>query len=187
MQRIIKRSGIPVKYTEGYNPHYGISFPMALPFGVKSDYEIMDFKIENGLDFAEISAKLTSAMPQGLSVKSVSNPKYDIREIFAAKYVITVATNNADKFKEFLLQEKIVISKKAKEKNRKIIKEIDIKNIIKCDLITENCINLQLPAAVTGGVNPISVMEIFEKFVGEKVEYNVNKSALILENGELFL
>ena len=45
MQRALKRSGLPVWYSEGFNPRIYLNFPLALALGVESSCEIMDFPL----------------------------------------------------------------------------------------------------------------------------------------------
>ena len=43
-QRALKRSGIPVWYTQGFNPHIYMTFSAPLPLGQESVAECVDFK-----------------------------------------------------------------------------------------------------------------------------------------------
>ena len=54
MQRVFKRSGIPIWYTEGFNPHIYITFALPLSLGYESGVEIMDFNITEGIPFKDI-------------------------------------------------------------------------------------------------------------------------------------
>ena len=49
MQRALKRSGLPVWYSEGFNPHIYITFALPLALGLESRYEIMDFRLTANL------------------------------------------------------------------------------------------------------------------------------------------
>ncbi|MCL2320658.1 MAG: TIGR03936 family radical SAM-associated protein [Oscillospiraceae bacterium] len=50
VQRIIKRSQIPVQYSEGFNPHMKCSFAMPLPVGIFSQGEYMDIYMQKEID-----------------------------------------------------------------------------------------------------------------------------------------
>ncbi|GHU53381.1 hypothetical protein FACS1894132_05380 [Clostridia bacterium] len=174
MQRIIKRSGLPVKYTEGFNPHLAVAFPMALPFGVASQYEIMDFKITDTVDFEEIKEKLNAVMPFGMKASYVATPILDIKEIAFAEYTIS----NASSFLEFLGQEKILIDKKSKQKHRKITKEIDIKPFIEVIEIAEE-LTIRLPASVLGAISPVAVMTAYDDYFDIDGDHNICKKRLL--------
>ena len=52
MQRALKRSGLPVWFTEGFNPRLYLNFPLALSLGTTGEREPMDIAVveEIGLD-----------------------------------------------------------------------------------------------------------------------------------------
>ena len=45
-QKAIRRSGIDVSYSQGFNPHQLISFAAPLGVGLTSDGEYMDMQVE---------------------------------------------------------------------------------------------------------------------------------------------
>ena len=47
MSRLIRRAGLPVWYTEGFNPHAYFNFALPLSLGFESEYEVMDFRFED--------------------------------------------------------------------------------------------------------------------------------------------
>ena len=47
MTRILRLSKVPVWYTEGFNPHPYITFALPLSLGFSSEYEVMDFRLDD--------------------------------------------------------------------------------------------------------------------------------------------
>ena len=45
-QKAIRRSGLPIKYSEGFNPHQIMSFAAPLGVGITSDGEYMDIELK---------------------------------------------------------------------------------------------------------------------------------------------
>jgi radical SAM-linked protein len=70
LQRAIKRSQMPLRFSLGFHPHPCLSFPDALPTGVQSHAEIVD--IELFLPYsAELALEQISAeLPEGFAVAS---------------------------------------------------------------------------------------------------------------------
>ncbi|MFY9173850.1 MAG: TIGR03936 family radical SAM-associated protein [Peptococcia bacterium] len=68
MQRVIRRAGLPLAYSEGFNPHPKISYGSALAVGVTSDGEYLDFELREKVALDEIVRKLIQAMPPALAV-----------------------------------------------------------------------------------------------------------------------
>jgi radical SAM family uncharacterized protein/radical SAM-linked protein len=68
-ERALRRSGIPMAFTEGFNPHMRISFGPPLPLGLTSDDEYLDLQLEEV--FTERHFRhLRSCLPRGFDVTS---------------------------------------------------------------------------------------------------------------------
>lgn len=66
--RIIRRSEIPIRYSEGFSPHPKISLGPALPVGVGSEAEYMDIKLEGDMAAATVRESINSKAPEALMV-----------------------------------------------------------------------------------------------------------------------
>ncbi len=69
--RVAKRSGLPLKYTQGFNPKPKIVIPFPLPLGVESDFEIMELFLEDNVDGFYFRELLNSYLPKDISVTDV--------------------------------------------------------------------------------------------------------------------
>ena len=45
MQRALRRSGLPVAYSKGFNPHMVMAFASALSSGIPGDAELLDVSL----------------------------------------------------------------------------------------------------------------------------------------------
>ena len=68
ISRAIKRSGLPVWYTLGFNPHIYLTFALPLSLGFESECESMDFRLTEHKDPQEIIESLNRVFPEGLRV-----------------------------------------------------------------------------------------------------------------------
>ena len=194
MQRAFKRAKIPVWYTEGFNPHAYIMFPLALSLGVDSKCEIMDFSITEEMSFDEIKAKLNAVLPEGLKIMNVALEGKKHTEIAFSEYIVSIssnvsAENISKKFKEFLSLEKIEIEKKTKKKG---INLIDIKPYINVTQMSvqDNFFNftLILPAGTQTNINPSLVFDAFTAHSKLEIEIeHIERTKILCKNGELFL
>lgn len=189
MLRAIARSKIPIWYTEGFNPHPFITFALPLSLGFTSDYEIMDFKLDESMTNEECALALSKVMPQSIEVIEVCDLTQKVKEISFAKFEIEVEADkeNSNKLIEFLNNEIIEVEKSTKKKEIKVynvkpkIKDLNLERTdsgIKLDLV--------LPAGSTENVNP---MLIFESAKKAGLEFNVlsyNRSCLMNSNMALF-
>lgn len=68
--RVIRRSGVPVSYSHGFNPHQEISFGAPLPLGVTSEAEYADICVENDIEPTELIRLFNSEAPRGIMMYS---------------------------------------------------------------------------------------------------------------------
>lgn len=71
MQRAFFRAKLPLRYSEGFNPHARISIILPLQVGVASDCEYMDFWLTEDVDISAIPAMLNAGMPEGIEALEV--------------------------------------------------------------------------------------------------------------------
>ena len=68
MQRALRRSGLPIRYSNGFNPHIQLSFASPLSVGVVGMREIMDVPLQNDISQEAFSARLSHALPSCIKV-----------------------------------------------------------------------------------------------------------------------
>ncbi|MDP4143873.1 MAG: TIGR03936 family radical SAM-associated protein [Bacillota bacterium] len=71
IQRSIKRAGIPIEYSKGFNPHMTMSIAQPLSVGVYSYGEYMDLNLKEELDEKTIMEKFNECSPIGIKVTGV--------------------------------------------------------------------------------------------------------------------
>lgn len=68
IQRALNRADIPIRYSEGFNPHALISILMPLSVGTESLCQIADIRVREDVDIAALPGRLTAALPEGFEV-----------------------------------------------------------------------------------------------------------------------
>ena len=81
MQRAFLRAGLPLKYSEGFNPHAQISMLLPLSLGHESLCELMDFRVGADCELDAMAGRLTAALPEGIRVLRVYEPERKGREL----------------------------------------------------------------------------------------------------------
>lgn len=71
MQRAFLRAGMPLKHSEGFNPHPQLNFALPLSVGTASVCELLDFTLSGYMALSEIPYRLNRALPEGISVLEV--------------------------------------------------------------------------------------------------------------------
>ncbi|HLY10061.1 MAG TPA: TIGR03936 family radical SAM-associated protein [Planctomycetota bacterium] len=70
-ERAMRRTGLELRMTEGYNPHPVLSFPTALGLGIESLDEILEFELTRWTAPKQIEKLLGDQLPGGMAVSSV--------------------------------------------------------------------------------------------------------------------
>jgi radical SAM-linked protein len=69
-ERVLRRAGVPLAYSQGFNPHPRIVIAMPLPVGCTGERERVDLFLDRSLSSSELLAMLAPALPAGISVAS---------------------------------------------------------------------------------------------------------------------
>lgn len=194
MQRALKRTHFDVWYTQGFNPHMYITFPMPISLGFESYAECMDLRLNESVPFDTIKDTLNSVLPEGMIVTDVKNPVMKPERIAKIEYGVVVSSNNLTseqldkKFEKFLLNETILVEKKTK----KGVSEIDIKPHVKLmstSPLTDGKIKIRayFTAGIMFNVNPTLLITAFSAFLNEELEvHSVVKKRVLTDENEDF-
>ena len=68
LQRAFRRAGLPLLYSNGFNPHPQFSFATAAATGMSSEQEWFDVQLFEEIDPEEFVRRANEAMPKGMSV-----------------------------------------------------------------------------------------------------------------------
>lgn len=130
MQRTLNRTGLPVAYSLGFNPHPVMSFASALAMGWESEYEIFDVKLSRSVPVQEALERMRASLPEEMPVYEArlveDNHPAMMALVKMAEYRVTPETH-LDELKagarEFLFSESVMAMRKTKSGER----EIDIR------------------------------------------------------------
>ena len=155
MQRVLKRSGLPVWYTLGFNPHIYMTFSCPLPLGQESLCESVDVKTEDDqADFAFWMEQLNQIVPTGIHVYKVAPVDKKADLIAFADYTICYSAFAAPMLDSYNAAEHAMVEKRSK----RATKMVDLKEFVP-QLPYEiqdgkAVIQVRLPASGTMNVNP---------------------------------
>lgn len=139
IERALRRANIPLKFTQGFNPHPKIAFAAPLAVGVSSEGEYLTVEINEEMDIKDFQSKLNIELPEGIKFikckyidpksKSLMSIVEDSTYIVRCVTKIEYNLEEINKFIErFLARKEILYKKIGKRKKEKII---NIKKYIK--------------------------------------------------------
>lgn len=67
-QRALARASLPVRYSEGFNPHAKLSITLPRPVGVSSDEEVLVIQFSDPIDGEAAKSDLARQMPAGIEL-----------------------------------------------------------------------------------------------------------------------
>jgi len=70
-ERAIRRAGLPLAYSHGFNPRPRMQFASALPLGCTGEAEVLDLWLETAVLPDQVARALTPVLPAGLSLRRV--------------------------------------------------------------------------------------------------------------------
>lgn len=173
-QKVFRRSGIDIAYTEGFSPHQVMSFAAPLGVGLESDGEYMDVELNSMESTEDVKSRMNEQMAEGMEVLSVTvlpeKSGSAMAAVAAAGYYISFRDSFEptqgwrEAIKEFLSAEQILVEKQTK----KSVLEIDLKPSIYDFRLSsyqqKNCLYLMVNASSAGNIKPAMVMEaMFQK------------------------
>jgi radical SAM-linked protein len=140
-ERAIRRSGLPIAYSKGFNPHPQMVFGLPLSVGMTSDCEYADFELADETEPEKFMKRLNASLPAGIRVTAaaVNNSKRNIMaSISGAEYLLQLFTNDDlpfDKASAGLESMLKCVSVKAEKESmgkdgRKALKETEIRPMI---------------------------------------------------------
>lgn len=200
MTRAFKRAGVPIWYTEGFNPHAYLMFPLALSLGYESGCECMDFRIDGEMTMQEAMERLNRVLPPDLQIRKVAEPVHKHTDITAADYVIVIdcgADTSADALRKawdaFFAQPQILVEKKTKRGTA----EVDLKaqaQLMQTDSLANGIsLTLRMPAGTSVNVNPTLLIDAFTAWLPENAAgvqtgmVHAERTAILCADGTDFI
>ena len=120
-QRAFARAGISIKHTGGFHPHPFVSIPLPLSVGFSSQCEVLEFGLTGGAEREEVPARLTAAMPSGITVHRCYEAAMPVKELCWVNYIVTLEYESGAPFgaetaiRELLARDSLVMQKRSKK------------------------------------------------------------------------
>ena len=186
-QRALNRTGLPVAYTQGFNPHAIMSFGSALALGWTSEYEILDVKLSVPMGRKRTEEAMRQALPEDLPVLEVrmvdDRHPAPMAMVRASDYEIALSGENAgavlDAVDTFLASEQVMAVRKTKSGE----KEIDIRPLAISLERAGDVLLARLKLTETDTLKPDLLVNSLAKLAGvEPPEARIHRKCLLGED-----
>ena len=179
-QKLLRRSGMDIGFTQGYSPHPEISIALPLGIGVTSEAEYMDVTVNSCGHSAEMIELLNKDQVEGVRVLSFRQVPDGRRSncmaiVSAARYQATFSDSMKaeissrklvieEMLQDMLAQSSIIIRKKTKRSDG----DADIRPLVyeAQSVASLSSIELLLAAGSANSLNPDTFMRAFAEHCG---------------------
>ena len=191
-QRALNRTGLPIAFSQGFNPHPLLSFGSALALGWTSEYEIIDVKLAVPMGRKRTEEAMRAALPVDLPVLEVRlvDDKHPapMAMVCASDYEVELSGANAEAtinaIDAFLAKDSVMAMRKTKSGE----KEVDIRPWAFEIVRTEAGFNARLKATEKDTLKPDLLIRTLADIAGVTApEAKIHRKCLLGEdaNGEL--
>lgn len=140
-ERAIRRSGLPLAYSQGFNPHPQMVFGMPLSVGMTGSGEYADFELVSETEPEVFAKRLNDALPEAIRVTAagIKTTRTNIMaSIAGADYIMELFVREelppeeaVKNFNGMMQRDTIPVIKESKGKDgRDTFKETDIKPLV---------------------------------------------------------
>ena len=164
-QRAFLRAGIPIKHTEGFNPHAFVSIPLPLSVGFSSSCEVLECQVLD-TPLEEVPRRMNAALPAGITVQRCYEAVRPVKDLCYVNYIVTMEYEAGAPFgaesaiRNLLGRESLVMEKRSKKaKSGKV--EVDLIPLIARAAVEERRDTIALDLVLKAqnpGLNPELVM-----------------------------
>jgi radical SAM-linked protein len=164
------RAGVPIKYSQGFNPHPKMVFALPLPVGAESVCEYLDISLTEPCDEKQLMRDINAQLTSDLQITAIYESKMEFSEIAMAEYEFFFEDFSVEELRG-VLAGSLLIEKRSK----KGMIEVDLRPKILRYEITEKQgvtrFHSFLGADSNDFVNPELLVRAFERAAGRAIDY----------------
>ena len=183
-ERVLRRAGLPLLYTQGFNTRPKLQLASALPLGITSECELLDIALKEIITLDGVVERLTAVSPDGLKIFKIED--VDIYEpalqtrVRSAEYHVhfesEIDLNDVQtRIQELLARETIL--KSVKRKRRTI--EYDLRPLIyQMALESTGDLIMQIAVGAQGNLRPDDALQ---ELGLDDTHHRIHRARLVLE------
>ena len=161
MERLLRRSQLPVSMSEGFHPKVRMSFPSALALGVAGEEEVLELDLTTAVATDEVIQRLNDASYTGLTFHSAMavhagrKKTAHVASVFEMTIPGDLAEITAQKIAVFLAESTVIVVKHNG-------KPVDVRAAVNSMTLDGNCLQMELAATNGADAGFREVLEVLE-------------------------
>lgn len=196
MLRAVRRAELPIWYTEGFNPHPFVTFPLPISLGISGERECMDIRIvDESYDISQIPDRMNKYLPEGIKVFDATYPRLDPKFIAFASYSADISVDGMtaeelyNEICSITSTDSLPIEKKTKAGMKRVdmlpyLKNAELTKPTESD--TELHLKVTLPAGNIKNVGLPLVFKAIERRLSAEINYSIVKHNMFTEEMTVF-
>lgn len=125
--RALIRSGLPLYYSQGFNPHPKLVFALPVSIYQEALYDVFDVELREKTDPSLVRERLAAAMPGDMPIIGAAYPKRRLKELRYAAYDVFIETDLSPEKVKRAFDGEVMVEKRSKTKTERT----DISPLIK--------------------------------------------------------
>ena len=181
-QKVHRRAGVDVAYSEGFSPHQKLSFAAPLGVGLCSVGEYYDMEVHSCESSEKMMEKINAQNVEGVEVLSFKRLPDDAKNamsvLAAADYMVSIQPP----------AEEVILNYMAQEEMKKSEKVVNIRQMIYELKPSKNGIFMKLAQGSASNLKPELVVESLYRFMGKEAPEQISLERLdmyCLKDGRL--
>ncbi|NQT89144.1 DUF2344 domain-containing protein [bacterium] len=158
-ERAVRRAELPVRMTEGFNPHPKLAILLALPLGAEADEEPLEVELEEPILPSDVGARLDAQLPRGIRIvgaealgdRQKARPDTMVYRIELPECDTDLQAQTA----AFLAKESVVVTRETPKRRR----TIDLRPAVQGIAVEGTALTVELAVAQSGTPKPTEVVE----------------------------
>jgi radical SAM-linked protein len=158
-ERMIRRAQLPMRWTQGFNPHPRLVFALPLSLGITGAQEVVELELEGEVTPEEVRARLIANSLPGIDILSVHaiDPR-TTAHVCRAGYRLEVPAHRRSNLAE-RIQTLLDTDHHWVERTRPKPRRFDLKPYLESLRFDSVALDMTLKVTPTGGVRPEEVLQ----------------------------
>ena len=183
-QRAVRRCGLPVNFSEGFNPHLRVTFALPLPLGMEGMREYAVFEMGEDVPADAIGERLRAVLPAEIGIEGARymspGEKSPAAAVCAADYALRFCNAGVEEAARYILDNEVIEAEKSAKSGKKTV---DIKPDIYGMEVLGNTVTMRIAAGSARSLKP----EHAARAIAPGEEYTCRRLELLKRAGEGFI
>jgi radical SAM-linked protein len=182
--RGLRRAGLPLVYSQGFNPKPKVAFGPALAVGISSDGEVLDFETRERLDPVVLPDRINAALPEGVRFDAVREIRGAVPSlgdaVRAARYRIQLSAPDvaASLVERFRRRKRVTVERTTKKGGTRLFDLTE--ELLELEPAGDRALRMTL-ALHAGGASVRPEEAVREILGGDGVEYHLVRETLLVD------